>query len=185
MRAGVPDPRGRLPPPRHPRARPGAQSGRHRRRRPLPRRPPPERLEAAATWAERIALVEGELLAALADSAEPDPLVDWMWDRIRRSGGRARIGDLVARTGWSHRHVTSRFARRFGVSPKAAAGVVRFERAAAEVGRVPLPDLAVRHGYADQSHLTREMLRYAGEPPGRLAAGGHPTAYTALGTKPR
>ncbi|WP_191906616.1 helix-turn-helix domain-containing protein [Microbacterium lushaniae] len=129
--------------------------------------------------------MEGELLAALADSAEPDPLVDWMWDRIRRSGGRARIGDLVARTGWSHRHVTSRFARRFGVSPKAAAGVVRFERAAAEVGRVPLPDLAVRHGYADQSHLTREMLRYAGEPPGRLAAGGHPTAYTALGTKPR
>ncbi len=144
----------------------------------------PDRLDSASSWAERIALVEGELLSALAESDGPDPLVDWMWDRIRRSGGRARIGDLVADTGWSHRHVTARFARRVGVGPKAAAGVIRFERAAAELGRIPLPDLAVRHGYADQSHLTREMLRYAGEPPARLAGDDRPTAYTALGTTP-
>jgi len=106
-----------------------------------------------------------------------------MWSRIRGSGGRARIDDLVRRTGWSHRYAATRFRDQVGLSPKAAAGVVRFERAAADLGRRPLADVAVAHGYADQSHLTREVVRYAGEPPLVLQAARRPTAYTALGKR--
>ena len=68
-----------------------------------------------------------------------------------------------------------------GLAPKQAAGVIRFERAAADLGRLSLAEIAVRHGYADQSHLTRDVARYAGETPSELAAARRPTPATALG----
>ena len=120
----------------------------------------PDRLAEASTWADRFALVEASLLSMLDAGAEVEPLLAWMWGRIRRSGGRARIDDLVAETGWSHRYVATRFRDQVGLSPKAAAGVVRFECAAADMGRRPLAELAEEYGYADQSHLTREVVRY-------------------------
>ena len=107
-----------------------------------------------------------------------------MWSRISASGGRARIDDLVAETGWSHRHVATRFREQVGLSPKTAASVVRFEHAAADLGSRPLAEVATEHGYADQSHLTREVVRYAGEPPGMLALANRPTAFTALASTP-
>ncbi|MFE6645349.1 helix-turn-helix domain-containing protein [Nocardioides sp. NPDC057772] len=141
-----------------------------------------ERLAEAATWQERFDLVQSALLALAGEPA--DPLVSWLWERITESGGRARIRDLVAQTGWSHRHVTTAFQRTMGLTPKAAAGIVRFERAAVDLGRLPLAEIAARHGYADQSHLTRDSVRFAGEPPAVLAASRRPTAHTALGTTP-
>ena len=141
-----------------------------------------EQLAETGTWRQRFALVGSALLARAGDPA--DPLVSWLWGRITESGGQARIRDLVAETGWSHRYVTTAFQRAVGLTPKAAAGVVRFERAAADLGRLPVAEVAARHGYADQSHLTRDTIRYAGEPPAALAANRRPTAHTALGTAP-
>lgn len=144
----------------------------------------PERLAETPTWADRIGVVEQALLSALDNGPEPEPFVAWLWDRIRDTGGRARINDLVAQTGWSHRHVTTRFQTQIGLSPKAAAGVVRFEQAMADLGGRPLAELAAAHGYADQSHFTREVVRYSGEAPQALLAAHRPTAYTALGSDP-
>jgi AraC-like DNA-binding protein len=62
--------------------------------------------------------------------------------------------------------------------------VVRFERVNADLGSAPLAELAMKHGYADQSHLTREVTRYAGEPPLELARARRPTVHTALGVHP-
>jgi AraC-like DNA-binding protein len=144
----------------------------------------PDRLAAAGSWGERLALVEDAVLRLATVGSEPEPFVTWMWHRIQVSRGQVRIGDLIDRTGWSGRHATARFRDQIGLTPKAAAAVVRFEHAAADLGRLPLADVAARHGYADQSHLTREVVRYAGEPPRALAAQRRPTAYTALGTPP-
>ena len=143
----------------------------------------PDRL-AELSWPERMSLVEAALLSLLDAGPEPDAFVAWMWSRIRASGGQARIDHLVAQTGWSHRHVATRFREQVGLSPKLAAGVVRFEHAAADLGRRPLAEVAAEHGYADQSHLTREVVRYAGEPPRMLVAARRPTAFTALGSRP-
>lgn len=143
----------------------------------------PERIAEAATWRERMHLVERALRSALDVAHEPDPFVAWLWSEIRRSGGRARIDDLVAQIGWSHRHVTTRFRTQVGLSPKAAASVVRFERAIADASGRSLAALAADHGYADQSHFTREVVRYSGETPRALLAARRPTAYTALGVE--
>lgn len=149
-----------------------------------------EQLAESGTWRRRFDLVQAALLARAGDP--PDPLVTWLWDRITASGGQVRVRDLVAETGWSHRYVTTRFQRAVGLTPKAAASVVRFERAAADIstgsihrlGTLSVADVAARHGYADQSHLTRDAVRYAGEPPAALAVSRRPTAHTALGTNP-
>ncbi|WP_454042549.1 helix-turn-helix domain-containing protein [Cellulosimicrobium sp. Marseille-Q8652] len=141
-----------------------------------------DRVASAPGWEQRFALVEAALTRHAARSAGVvPPWVAWMWRQIRASGGRARIADLVEQTGWSHRHVATVFAQNVGVTPKQAAGVVRFERASADLGRLPLAEIAALHGYADQSHLTRDVVRYSGDTPGALVAARRPTPSTALG----
>lgn len=125
-----------------------------------------------------------EVLLDLADRGrEPDPLVDWLWRRLQASGGRVRISDLVMKSGWSHRHVISRFRDQVGVTPKTAASVIRFERASAALAsRQPsLAETAAAHGYADQSHLTRDFVRFAGETPSVYVASRRPPTAGAAG----
>jgi AraC-like DNA-binding protein len=124
-----------------------------------------DRLASARTWAERIALTERAMLTRWADNREPDPMVAWLWHRLEQTRGRAGIAALVAQTGRSHRHVTTRFTQQVGLTPKAAASLLRFEHAAKVIRDVPLADAAFATGYADQSHLTREFVRHAGAPP--------------------
>ena len=139
-----------------------------------------DRLGSAPSWRERFGLVADALLELASHGREHDDVVAWMWGQVEASGGRVRVSDLVDRSGWSHRHVTTRFSEQIGITPKAAVGVVRFVNACADLGRLPLAEVATRHGYADQSHLTREVVRYAGEPPAALLAAQRPTPYTAL-----
>ena len=65
-------------------------------------------------------------------------------------------------TGWSRRHVTERFRRQLGVSPKAYARLLRFEHASSLLSDPPagrtLADVAMEAGYYDQSHLTRDFV---------------------------
>lgn len=142
-----------------------------------------DRLASLTTWEERFVLVGQVLQQRVAERPEPPGWVAWMWHQLTASGGQARIRDLVAQTGWSHRHATAVFTHHVGLSPKQAASVIRFERASADLGRMPLAQVAARHGYADQSHLARATARHAGETPGQLAAARRPTALTALGRR--
>ncbi len=105
------------------------------------------------------------------------PEIDWAWRRLIRSGGTARVSALAAETGWSGRHLTSRFRAETGLTPKTAARVIRFHRArhllAAHVAAgepVRLADLAMTCGYFDQAHLAREFRALAGVPPSQWLA---------------
>lgn len=57
-------------------------------------------------------------VAGLDDRHVPMPEVRHAWHRIRDSGGRVRVGELAADTGWSRRHLAERFRRELGLSPK-------------------------------------------------------------------
>jgi len=152
------------------------------------------RAVAAAGWPERFAILDEILLrlAAARDRAGPAPQaapeVGWAWRQLLASGGTTRIADLAAGTGWSSRHLASRFRAEIGLTPKAAARVIRFDRArhlrarhvrsgsGAPLGGAPpggappsagyrLADLAVACGYFDQAHLAGEFRALAGCPP--------------------
>ena len=106
------------------------------------------------------------------------PEVSFAWRRLLRAGGALRVSDLAAETGWSGRHLTSRFRTEIGLTPKAAARVIRFHRARHLLVREAtaggngyrLADLAAACGYFDQAHLAREFRSLAGCPPSQWLA---------------
>lgn len=60
-----------------------------------------------------------------------------------------------------------RFRAEFGITPKTAARIFRFERACGLISnlRQPLAEVAAACGYADQAHMTRDWKAFAGTSP--------------------
>jgi transcriptional regulator GlxA family with amidase domain len=81
---------------------------------------------------------------------------------LRASGGTARIADVAREVGWSERHLAARFRTEIGLTPKAAARVIRFDRARRMVLGTPAAAVAATCGYADQAHLVREFVAFTG-----------------------
>ena len=85
--------------------------------------------------------------------------------------GRARIEDLVAKSGLSASQLQRRFATQVGMTPKLFARTIRFDRAL--VARRASPnrlwtDIIHELGYFDQAHFIRECRAFAGLPPSGL-----------------
>jgi AraC-like DNA-binding protein len=124
-----------------------------------------ERLRERTTWPARFSLLEAFLERRLGDSPPPSGEIAWTWHRLRRSGGRAPIGELVAELGWSHRRLIARFREQIGLAPKAVARVFRFDRAVAALASRPPAEVARECGYFDQAHLNRDFRELAGTTP--------------------
>jgi AraC-like DNA-binding protein len=124
-----------------------------------------ERVAQAPDWAARRAVV-GAFLAR----REPPPVapeVRHAHNRLVAGHGAVRVEALAAETGWSRRHLGERFRRDVGMTPKAFARLLRFQRA---VGLLrageSLAGAAYVCGYADQPHMNREFRAFLGTPPG-------------------
>lgn len=127
-----------------------------------------ERVRSARTWAERIRALEEVLVRMARPAAVPAPELGWAWRRLTRSDGAVEVAELAAEVGWSRQHLRSRFEREFGLTPKLAARVLRFEAACRLLtAKHPpaLAEVAATCGYADQSHLNREWRALAGASP--------------------
>jgi AraC-like DNA-binding protein len=126
-----------------------------------------ERLRDAPDWEQRFEILETLLLEAWRDELLPEPRAElsWAWRRLCETAGGVGVRELAAEVGWSRRHLTERFRTEYGLTPKVAARVMRFEQAVGRLKRRPttrLADLAADLGYADQAHLTREWHSLAG-----------------------
>ena len=128
------------------------------------------RLLECRGWADRMALLDERLTGlAVADRTTADRVVPaevrYAWARLRRTGGRIPVRALAEETGWSARHLQTRFRVETGLTPKQAARVVRLDRARRSLAASPggsLSTLAASHGYVDQSHLVREFHALVG-----------------------
>jgi AraC-like DNA-binding protein len=129
-----------------------------------------ERLSEASSWEERFAVTDALLLRRREAGRTTDPEVAWAWRRIAGARGRVRIEHLAAELGWSRKRLWSRFHAQIGLPPKRAARLVRFDHA---VHRLAAGQDAARaaadSGYADQSHLHREVRAFTGIPPSVVA----------------
>jgi AraC-like DNA-binding protein len=126
-----------------------------------------EQLREAPSWDARFDVLERLFLERWTDDAahETRPEVGWAWRRLCKTGGAIGVQQLATEVGWSRRHLTDRFTAEFGLAPKVAARVLRFERAVGRLRRQPatrLAELSATFGYADQAHLTREWQAIAG-----------------------
>ena len=169
-----------------------------------------DRIVCAAGWPERFGVLDDAFVALLGSAPArtvmgPEvarawrPEVTRAWRLLLRSGGTLPVSELAAETGWSGRHLASRFRTEIGLTPKAAARVIRFDRARRRLltpsqarpgpdvlaGSRPeaqagagagigagygLADVAVACGYFDQAHLAREFRALAGCPPSQWLA---------------
>jgi AraC-like DNA-binding protein len=119
--------------------------------------------------------VAGELLARhLAQSAPPDATVraavDWL---VANPQGRVR--ELSRALHVSSRQLQRRMLSAAGYPPKTLHRILRFQRllslAHAAGADASLSTLALRAGYADQAHMTRELQELAGRSPAALLPG--------------
>jgi transcriptional regulator GlxA family with amidase domain len=139
-----------------------------------------ERMREAATWPERFAAVDAALrrrlsapsLPAAAAATVPD-VVARAWRLLLESRGAIPISALADEVGWSTRHLAARFRAEIGLTPKAAARVIRFDRARRLItsdSDATLVQVAAQCGYFDQAHLDREFRLLAGCSPSRWLA---------------
>lgn len=88
--------------------------------------------------------------------------------RIRRTPS-ARIADVAAQLGISREHLARRVKAQLGIGPSRLRGEWRFRVAAELLARgESLARVAVEAGYADQSHMTRDIKARSGRTPGEL-----------------
>lgn len=130
-----------------------------------------EQLEDAASWEMRFNILDREIASRITSARQPARAVTWAWEELVKTGGRARITDLVREVGWSERHFVVQFRDHVGVAPKAFARILRFARAVRVLTNHPAPDLAdvaQACGYYDQAHFTRDFRAFAGTTPSAL-----------------
>lgn len=79
----------------------------------------------------------------------------------------AEVHTVARAVGVSERSLHRDVVRWSGLAPKSLARILRMQRclAALRSGRMPLASLALRLGYADQAHMTRELKVLAGVTP--------------------
>jgi AraC-like DNA-binding protein len=130
-----------------------------------------------ASAAERADAAGALLGRHLADAAPPDLLVRAAvrWLAANPNG---RVHELGRALHISDRQLQRRVVAASGYPPKTLHRILRFQRllALAARGDGSLSSLALRAGYADQAHMTRELRELAGRPPSSLL----PSADSAL-----
>ncbi|HKR68031.1 MAG TPA: AraC family transcriptional regulator [Streptosporangiaceae bacterium] len=136
-----------------------------------------ERIQSADNWRARFAVLDEALSRRLRSGAvdgrqDVSAEVRFAWERLLATGGRITVAALAEETGWSARHLRTKFAGEVGLTPKAAARVVRFDRArrllqrrAASGRPLDLAALAAHCGYYDQAHMDAEFRALAGSAP--------------------
>ena len=130
------------------------------------------RIVEAPSPAARLALLEAAIEARIAGASDRGTRdLEWAWNLQHARGGRMPVSELANTIGCSRKHLAVRFDREFGLSPKLLARIMRFDRAIRIVrfGEVASwSDLASQCGYADQAHMAREFVAFAGDPPTSL-----------------
>lgn len=122
-----------------------------------------EQLGEVSSWEDRFALTEALLARRYEARSSVDAEVAWAWRRIVTGRGVVRIDCLATELGWSRKRLWSRFRSQIGLTPKHAAKLVRFDHAAHRlVAGEGAAGVAAEGGYADQSHLHRDVVAFTG-----------------------
>jgi AraC-like DNA-binding protein len=127
-----------------------------------------DRLHDAGGWDARFCLLDAVLMKRLAAAPPPSAGVVWAWRRLVETDGRIAVRALAEELGWSRKRIVARFRAEVGLPPKAAARLLRFERARELTERSERPEwarIALECGYSDQSHLINEFRAFTGRTP--------------------
>ncbi|MEV6138641.1 helix-turn-helix domain-containing protein [Nocardia sp. NPDC051990] len=129
-----------------------------------------QQLHAAGSWDDRFAIAQSAIARRRAAGRAVDPEVAFVWGQMMRSRGRVRVERLADEVGWSRKRLWFRFRDQIGLTPKHAARLVRFDHAAHRLAAGHSAALvAADCGFADQSHMHRDAMAFAGMTPTAVA----------------
>jgi AraC-like DNA-binding protein len=121
--------------------------------------------------------------ALLRRAKPPDPFVIDASRWFAQHPGRP-AALFIADSGVSERHARRRFHEHVGYGAKTLQRILRMQRVLWLLSRpgppLPLSQLAIAAGYADQAHLTRELRALTGQLPTALAANDPRSAVADL-----
>ncbi|MFI6465600.1 helix-turn-helix domain-containing protein [Streptomyces sp. NPDC050538] len=127
-------------------------------------------LAALPTWEARFGLLDDVLTRWSAAGTPSSERVVRAWSELVRTRGAVPVPRLADEVGWSVRQLENRFREQIGLGPKAAARVLRLQRARRLLasGRSQAETAAVC-GFYDQAHLSGEFRAMTGCTPGQFA----------------
>ncbi len=131
-----------------------------------------DRLASCADWPARFGVVQRLLEERISSGRAPSAKTRWAVAQIQAARGCVEVNALARELGVSRKHLAALFHDGVGFTPKAYAGIVRFEQLIEHVKAdrtLTWAAAAARFGYADQAHLAREVRRYSGLTPSELA----------------
>ena len=127
-----------------------------------------ERLLAESTPEARFRALERALLARCAHTTNQHPAVSFALRALRGTPQVRTIKQVVEQIALSHRQLVRAFHSEVGMTPKRFGRVRRFQEVLDRVGcerHVSWGEIALRCGYADQAHLSRDFHEFAGVSP--------------------
>jgi AraC-like DNA-binding protein len=127
-----------------------------------------ERLFAATCSRQQFRLLENLLLARLRRPSEHHPAVALALEGFSKDNTRSVVRKLAREAGYSDRRFIDLFRVEVGLKPKLFNRIQRFQRLLAHVHRAAQPnwsELALNHGYFDQSHFIRDFVGFTGVSP--------------------
>lgn len=127
-------------------------------------------LAALPGWADRFGLLD-EVLTRWREAGTPSSeRVARAWSLLVRTGGAIPVPRLAEEVGWSVRHLENRFREQIGLGPKAAARVLRLQRARRLLAQgQSAAETAALCGFYDQAHLSGEFKAMTGCTPREFA----------------
>lgn len=140
-----------------------------------------ERLDEEGSDEARLLLLGRWIAGRLAGRPSTDPRVAYAVSEIERAGGKVPIANLLKRIDASPRRFTRLFEEQVGMKPKLFSRIVRFRGLAATLraGADSLSQVALAHGYYDQSHMNADFREFAGMSPGQfLTATSYPESLS-------
>ncbi|MEM7111366.1 MAG: helix-turn-helix domain-containing protein [Chloroflexota bacterium] len=127
-----------------------------------------EQLVETAVWSEQVALLETAVQQspfATQHFANPDVLQ--ALDLIEQTQGQATVKQISTEVGVSRRQLERLFLKDVGASPKTFSKIIRFQHVLqllATDDTLPLAQIALQCGFADQAHLANEFRQTIGVP---------------------
>ncbi|WP_179031104.1 helix-turn-helix domain-containing protein [Paenibacillus kribbensis] len=128
-----------------------------------------ERISEAQDFNERVRIMDEYLSRLLLRHRTSDcDLMKNLLHRIFVNGGSVGVKELAEREAISERQLNRKFGQWIGISPKKFSEVVRFQSVLRTIQNGGPPDwteLALKHGFFDQAHLSRDFRRFYGDSP--------------------
>lgn len=132
-------------------------------------------LRNTETVIEKINIIQGKMMESVGKKNLRNSIVEYCINTLNFTNGLTPISEIERKTGYSRRYIEMLFKNHVGLSPKALAGIFRFQKFYKKWANLPAGQASgktysdlkdeLNDYYFDQAHFTKEFKRMTGFSP--------------------